>query len=276
MDFNVDSAWITDYAIPWGIKIAVALAVFIVGKWIARGIANLIGKAMRRSKVDDMLVSFIVNITYGVLLVAVVLAAIDQLGVNVTSLLAILGAAGLAIGLALKDSLSNFAAGVMLLIFRPFRTGHFIEAAGVAGVVDEIQLFCTLMHTADNRRIIVPNAEIFGGTIVNVSALETRRVDLVIGIGYGDDIGKARDVIAAVIDADERVLRDPAPGIAVGELGDSAVNLNVRPWVRADDYWPVRADLLENIKTALDANGISIPYPQVDQHVHVVNGKSAA
>ena len=276
METTIDSVWISHYVVPWGIKIVMALAIFVAGKWLAGVLAKLLGKVMRRSKVDGMLVSFIVNIAYGVMLVAVVLAAIDQLGINVTSLLAVLGAAGLAVGLALKDSLSNFAAGVMLLVFRPFRTGDYIEAGGVAGVVDEIQLFCTLMHTADNRRIIVPNSAIFGGTIVNISALETRRVDLVIGIGYGDDIGEAREVIAAVVNADERVLQIPEPGIAVAELADSAVNLNVRPWVRGDDYWSVRADLLENIKTALDANGISIPYPQVDQHVHVVESQSAA
>lgn len=276
MDFNIDSAWIQEYAIPWAIKIGLALVIFIVGKWIARAIANGLGKGMRRAKMDDMLVAFLSNIAYGVLLVAVVLAAVGQLGVETTSLLAIFGAAGLAVGLALKDSLSNFAAGVMMLIFRPFRIGDFIEAGGVSGVVDEIQLFCTLMHTGDNRRIIVPNSAIFSGTIVNVSALENRRIDLVIGIGYDDNIGKARDVIAAVIAADERVLSDPEPGIAVGELADSSVNLNVRPWVKSGDYWPVRADLLENIKVALDANGISIPYPQVDQHVHVVNPKRAA
>lgn len=276
MELNFDTAWISEYAIPWAIKIAMALVIFVIGKWIARAIANALGRGMRRSKMDDMLASFLVNIVYGVLLVAVVLAAIDQLGVSVTSLLAILGAAGLAVGLALKDSLANFAAGVMLLLFRPFKVGDFIDAGGSAGVVDEIQLFCTLMHTGDNCRVIVPNSAIFGGTIVNVSALENRRIDLVIGIGYGDNIATARDVIMRIIEADERILLDPAPGIAVGELADSSVNLNVRPWVRSGDYWPVRADLLENIKVALDANGISIPYPQVDQHVHVVNAKAAA
>jgi small conductance mechanosensitive channel len=184
--------------------------------------------------------------------------------------MAILGAAGLAVGLALKDSLGNFAAGVMIIIFRPFKIGDFINAGGAAGVVDEIGLFATLMHTGDNQRIIVPNSAILGSNITNVSALETRRVDLVFGIGYEDNIGQARDIIMAVMEADERILKDPAPAVAVGELADSSVNLNVRPWVNSGDYWPVRADLLENIKVKFDEAGISIPYPQQDVYMHEV------
>ncbi len=239
--------WISENGVDWGIKIAVAIAIFIIGKIIARMIANLLERAMRKGKTDEMLIKFLGNITYGVLLVAVVLAAVDTLGVNVTSLMAILGAAGLAVGLALKDSLGNFAAGVMIIIFRPFKIGDFITAGGASGVVDEIGLFATLLHTGDNQRIIVPNGAIIGGNITNVSALETRRVDLVFGIGYDDNIGQARDIIMSVIEADERILKEPAPAVAVGELADSSVNLNVRPWVNSGDYWPVRADLLETI-----------------------------
>jgi len=266
--------WISEHGIDWAIQIGLAIAIFIVGKIIARMLSNLVKNAMSKSGTDAILVSFIGNITYGVLLIAVVLAAVDSLGVNVTSLMAILGAAGLAVGLALKDSLGNFAAGVMIIIFRPFKIGDFITAGGVSGVVDEIGLFATLMHTGDNQRMIVPNSGVIGGNITNTSALPTRRIDLVFGIGYDDNIGQARDIMMAIIEADERILKDPAPGIAVGELGDSCVNLNVRPWVNSGDYWPVRADLLENIKVKFDEVGISIPYPQQDVHMHEVKAAS--
>ena len=264
------TSWISENAVDWGIQIGIAIAIFFVGKIIARMISNLIEKLMRRAGSDQMLVDFTGNIIYAVLIVAVVLAAIDSLGVNVTSLMAIVAAAGLAIGLALKDSLSNFAAGVMIIIFRPFKAGDFITAGGVSGVVDEIDLFATLMHTGDNQRIIVPNSAIMGGTITNTSALPTRRIDLVFGIGYGDNIGQARDIMMAIIEADERILKDPAPAIAVAELGDSSVKLNVRPWVNSADYWSVRPDLLEKIKVKFDEVGISIPYPQQDVHMHEV------
>jgi small conductance mechanosensitive channel len=266
--------WLSENAIDWGVKIVVAIAIFVIGKFIAKMITKLLRTALNRTNTDAMLVSFLGNISYGVLLVAVVLAAIDSLGVNVTSLMAVLGAAGLAVGLALKDSLSNFASGVMIIIFRPFKIGDFISAGGNSGVVDEIGLFCTLLHTGDNQRIIVPNSAIMADTIVNTSALPTRRIDLVIGIGYDDNIGQARDIIMGIIESDERILKDPAPGVAVSELADFSVNLNVRPWVNSADYWSVRPDLLENIKLKLDEAGISIPYPQQDVHMHEV--KSAA
>ena len=264
------SNWISTHGIDWGIRLGIALAIFIVGKIVARVLSNLVIKALNRSKTAPMLVNFLGSITYAILLIAVVLAAVDSLGVNVTSLLAIMGAAGLAVGLAMKDSLSNFAAGVMIVIFRPFKTGDFITASGVSGVVDEIGLFATLMHTGDNQRIIVPNSGILGSNITNTSALPTRRIDLVFGIGYDDNIGQARDIMLAVIEADERILKDPAPLIAVAELGDSSVNLNVRPWVNSADYWAVRYELLETIKIKFDEAGISIPYPQRDVHMHEV------
>ena len=262
--------WIANNGVDWGVKIGIAIAIFIVGKIIARIISNLLGKALRKSGTDLMLVDFMSSITYGVLIVAVVLAAVDSLGVNVTSLMAILGAAGLAVGLALKDSLSNFAAGVMIIIFRPFKIGDFVTAGGAAGVIDEIGLFATLMHTGDNQRIIIPNSAILGGNITNASALPTRRIDLVIGIGYDDNIGQARDIIMSILESNALILKDPAPGVAVAELGDSSVNLNVRPWVNSVDYWGVRAELLEGIKVKLDEAGISIPYPQQDVHMHEV------
>ncbi len=262
--------WISENGTDWAVKIAIAIVIFIVGKIVARMIANLIKKALERGGTDAMLVGFLGNITYGVLLVAVVLAAIDSLGVNVTSLMAILGAAGLAVGLALKDSLGNFAAGVMIIIFRPFKIGDYVDAGGAAGTIDEIGLFATLMHTPDNKRIIVPNSAIIGGNITNVSALPTRRVDMVFGIGYDDNIGQARDIIMGLLNGDDRVLQDPAPTVTVGELGDSSVNLNVRPWVNAEDYWGLYFDLLENVKIKFDEAGISIPFPQQDVYMHEV------
>ncbi|MGD8350573.1 MAG: mechanosensitive ion channel [Gammaproteobacteria bacterium] len=268
------NTWLSENALDWGIQIGIAIAIFVVGKIIARIISNLIEKAMRRGRTDETLVSFIGNIIYVVLLVAVVLAAIDSLGVNIVSLMAILGAAGLAVGLALKDSLGNFAAGVMIIIFRPFKIGDYIEAGGTAGSVDEIGLFATLMHTPDNKRIIVPNSSIINGNITNVSALPTRRVDLVFGISYDDNIGQARDIIVEILGADERILADPAPTVTVGELADSSVNLNVRPWVNAADYWGVYWDLLEKVKTRFDEAGISIPYPQQDVYMHEVKAAS--
>ena len=266
--------WISENAVDWAIQIGIAIAIFIVGKFIARKLSNVLEKVMLKAGTDKLLVSFLSNLTYGILLVAVVLAAIDSLGVNVTSLLAIVGAAGLAVGLAMKDSLSNFAAGVMIIIFRPFKIGDYILAGGTAGVVDEIGMFATMMHTPDNQRIIVPNSSIIGGNITNVSALPTRRIDLVFGISYDDNIGQARDIILSVIEADERILKDPAPVVVVGELGDSSVNINVRPWVESGEYWNVRADLLETIKVRFDEAGISIPYPQQDVYMHEVKAAS--
>jgi small conductance mechanosensitive channel len=266
---------LNDYVIPWGIRLVIALAIFFIGKSIARAIADFAKKPMTKSGMEKMLVKFLSTMIYTILLIAVVLAAVDQVGVNITSLLAIVGAAGLAIGLALKDSLSNFAAGVMIIIFRPFKIGDFINAGGSAGVVDEIGLFCTLMHTPDNQRIIIPNSAIINGTIVNVNTLGTRRIDLVIGISYDDNIGQARDIILGLIDADPRILKEPEAGVAVAELGDSSVNFNVRPWVKSEDYWAVRADLLETIKLSLDQAGITIPYPQRDVYMHTVSEAQA-
>jgi len=266
--------WISENATDWALQIGIAIAIFVIGKMLARMVTGLLRAGMRKAGTDAILVGFIGNIAYGLLLVAVVLAAVDSLGVNVTSLMAILGAAGLAVGLALKDSLANFAAGVMIIIFRPFKIGDFITAGGTSGVVDEMGLFATLMHTPDNQRIIVPNSSIIGGNITNTSALPTRRIDMVFGIGYDDNIGQARDIIKSVLDADTRILKDPEPAIVVGELADSSVNINVRPWVDSADYWPVRGDLLEIIKNRFDEAGISIPYPQQDVYMHEVKAAS--
>jgi small conductance mechanosensitive channel len=266
MELSIDTV-INSYIIPWGTKILLALLVFMVGRWIAKLLTKALERVMTKGKVEQMLVSFLGNITYTALLAVVVLAALEQLGVNTTSALAILGAAGLAVGLALKDSLASFAAGVMLIIFRPFKLGDFIEAGGTSGVVEEIRIFHTVLKSGDNREITMPNAQIYGGTIVNYSARETRRIDLVISIGYGDDIKQARDLITEVLEADETVLKDPAPTIMLLELGASSVDFAVRPWVKSGDYWSTRAALLEAIKASFDKAGVSIPYPQQDVHL---------
>jgi small conductance mechanosensitive channel len=272
VDVNVerflDPELINTYVIPWGIRIVLALVIFVIGRWVAKIVTRFVRRLMAKAGMDDMLTTFVSNILYTVLLVVVAIAALDQLGVQTTSLLAVLGAAGLAVGLALKDSLANFASGVMLIIFRPFKVGDFVEAAGMAGVVEEVRIFNTVMRTGDNRGIIVPNSQIYDGPIVNVTARPTRRIDMVFGIGYEDDIRKAKQLIEAELTADERILKDPAPAIMVAELADSSVNINARPWVNTGDYWDVRSDLLEKIKLSFDANGISIPYPQQDVHMH--------
>jgi len=259
---------ISTYVIPWSINILLALAVFIVGRWVANLVIRIIKRLMKTANMDEVLVGFLSSILNVVLLVVVVIAALEQLGVNTTSLLAVFAAAGLAVGLALKDSLSNFAAGVMLIIFKPFKVGDFIEAAGTSGVVEVIRVFNTQLRTGDNREIIVPNSQIYSGIITNFSAREQRRIDLVIGIGYEDDIRAAKQTLEEILKADIRILNDPAPVILVSELGESSIDLAVRPWVNSADYWNVRSDLLETIKHEFDAKGISIPYPQRDVHMH--------
>jgi small conductance mechanosensitive channel len=266
MEFNAEI--IIALILPWGIKIITALAIFVIGKMLAKAITSFIRNILRKSKTDEALVNFLGSIIYTVLLIAVILAAVDRLGINVTSLAVILGTAGLAVGLALKDSLSNFAAGVMILVFRPFKIGDFVTIGGTSGVVDEIGLFCVLMHTGDNQRIIIPNSAVYGNTITNTSALPTRRIDLVMGISYDDNIGTAKQIILDVIASDDRVLADPEPVVAVSELADSSVNLVVRPWVNTADYWAVRFHLLETMKVKLEEGGISIPYPQQYVHIH--------
>lgn len=266
---NIDiQQLIETYVLPWGINIVMALAIFIIGKFVVGILVNLAKKLMTKAKVDNILVNFIGSIISTVLLLFVVVAALDQLGVDTTSMIALIGAAGLAIGLALQGTLQNLASGVMLIIFRPFKDGDFIEAAGVAGVVEEIGIFSITMRTGDNREIIVPNGEVYGGTITNNSKRDTRRVDMVFGIGYDDDLLQAKEIIKRILAEDERVLADPAPTVAVGELGDSSVNFNVRPWCKTSDYWGVYGDTHEKIKLTFDAEGISIPYPQMDIHQH--------
>ena len=252
----------------YGLKVIAAIVVFIVGRWIAKGLTGLAEKIMNKRKVDPTIVSFVANMTYIALLVFVVLAALGQLGIQTTSFIAVIGAAGLAIGLALQGSLSNFAAGFLMIIFRPFKVGDYIEGAGVAGTVETIHIFTTQLLTPDNKTVIIPNASLTAGNITNYTAKGTRRVDLLFGIGYGDDIDKAKKIMADILAKDERIFKNPAPKIALVELADSSVNFVVRPWVKADDYWDVYFELNENIKKSFDAEGISIPFPQRDVHVY--------
>ncbi|MGB0723203.1 MAG: mechanosensitive ion channel family protein, partial [Gammaproteobacteria bacterium] len=227
-------------------------------------------KVMKRSKVDATLIGFLSNIIYALLLVFVVLAALGQLGVETTSFIAVLGAAGLAVGLALQGSLANFASGVMIILFRPFKAGDFVEIAGVAGIIEEVQIFTCRLRTGDNKAMYIPNGKIMGDNIVNYSANKTRRVDMVFGCGYDDDIRAAKALLHKLVAEDPRILDDPAPTIGVLELGDNSVNFAVRPWVNASDYWPVYFDMHEKVKIAFDEAGLSIPYPQRDVHIHEV------
>jgi len=263
------------YLMPWIIKAVLALVIFYVGRIVAKWICNVLARQMTKHGLDDMLVRLTKNTAYFALMAVIILAALEQLGINTTSALAVFGAAGLAVGLAVKDSLSNFAAGVMIAFFQPFKLGHYIETAGTAGTVMEVGMFNSTLLTPDNKRVIVPNRLVYNDTIVNYSAEETRRVDIVFGIGYEDDINKARELIESVLAADERILKDPAPVVAVNELADSSVNFVVRPWVRGDDYWDVRFAMMEQIKLTFDKNGISIPYPQQDVHMHHMESKAA-
>jgi small conductance mechanosensitive channel len=258
----------TEYVVPWAINIVSALAVFMIGRLAIRIISGIIEKVLRKSKMDNMLVNFVLSIISALMLLFVLVASLDQLGVDTSSLIAIVGAAGLAIGLSLQDSLKNFAAGVLLVVFRPFREGDFVEAAGVSGVVERITIFNTFMRTGDNREVIVPNGPIYGGVIVNYSKRETRRVDMTFGIGYDANLLQAKQLLQEILAEDERILKEPEPVVAVSELADSSVNFVVRPWVNTADYWAVLWDTNEKVKLRFDEAGISIPFPQMDVHFH--------
>jgi small conductance mechanosensitive channel len=259
--------YIDSYAIPWGVNIGLAILIFFAGRIVVKFLVNIAGKLMLRAKLDEMLVAFVQTIVNAILMLFVTVAALNELGVDTTSLVALLGAAGLAVGLSLQDSLKNFAAGVMILVFRPFTAGHFVEAGGVAGVVESISIFTTTIRSGDNKEIIVPNGNIYGGNIINYSAKDTRRIDLTFGIGYEADIKLAKDLLTKIINDHDLVLQDPAPLVAVSELADSSVNFVARPWVKTADYWGVYFDITETVKLEFDKANISIPYPQMDVHV---------
>lgn len=260
-----------DLAIGYGLKLIAALAIFFIGKWVAGMMRRGIHKGLTKREVDPTLVSFGSSLLYYMLMVVVIIAAIQQIGFQTTSLVAVLGAAGLAVGLALQGSLSNFASGVLIILFRPFKVGDVIEAAGHIGSVQEIGILMTIMASADNKKIVVPNSAIMSGTIVNITANDTRRVDMSVGVSYSDDLDKVQQIILDVLKADERVLEDPAPQVVVSELAGSSVNFHVRPWCGKDDYWGVFFDFQKSIKQRLDREGISIPFPQQDVYLHQVS-----
>lgn len=260
-------------AIEYGTNILGAIAVFIIGKIVSKILVNLLKKALKKSEADDTLISFLANIAYAALITFVVISALGTLGVNTTSFAAVIAAAGLAIGLALQGSLSNFASGVLIIVFKPFKKGDFVEAAGIAGVVEEVTVFTTKFKTGDNKVVIIPNASVTGGAITNYSKEETRRVDMVFGIGYDDDIKLAKKTLEKILAKNEKVLKDPAPKIAVSELADSSVNFVCRPWVKTADYWDVWFETHEAVKAEFDKAGISIPFPQQDVHMHTVEPK---
>ncbi|MDX1434562.1 MAG: mechanosensitive ion channel [Gammaproteobacteria bacterium] len=262
-----------DVIAAYGLKVIAAIIIFLLGRWIARALARVAGRAMSRAGTDEMLVKFVQGLVYAALLAFVILAALNQLGIQTTSFIAVIGAAGLAIGLALQGSLSNFAAGVMLIIFRPFKVGDFIEAAGTSGVVEEIMIFSTKLKSPDNKQLYVPNGAILSGIITNYSAKEQRRVDLVFGCGYGDDIKKAKSLLEEIVRSNPLVLSDPAPVVAVLELGESSVNFVVRPWVKTSDYWDAHFQITETVKQRFDEQGLSIPFPQRD--VHLIQSEAA-
>jgi small conductance mechanosensitive channel len=266
MDAILQKIW--EITTIYGIKAIVALLILFFGRLIAKLITKIVERIMERSKIDHTIVKFVGNLTYIGLMAFVIIAALGQLGIQTASFIAVIGAAGLAIGLALQGSLANFAAGFLMIIFRPFKVGDFIEGGGVAGTVEEISIFTTILKSPDNKTVIIPNAKLTEGNIVNWTVKGTRRVDLVMGIGYGDDIDKARQVIKDVLSKEERILKSPETLVAVSALADSSVNFVVRPWVKSGDYWDVYFALTENIKKAFDANDISIPFPQRDVHLY--------
>jgi len=255
------------YGAEYGVRIIGAIAIFVIGKWIAKKLSGLIKKVMERGEIDPTLSAFIASIIDIILMVVVVLAAIKNLGIDTTSFIAILGAAGLAIGLALQGTFGNIGSGVILILFRPFEVGNFVSVGGESGTVEAITLFNTTLLTPDNKVILIPNSTVASGNITNFSKKEERRVDFVFGIGYDDDLKLAKATLQEIVDADARILKDPASFIGVGELGDSSVNFTVRVWVKASDYWGVHFDTIEKVKLTFDEKGISIPYPQMDIHL---------
>lgn len=262
MNMVTVNTWLTLY----GIRILGALVILVLGLWFSKLLTKLLCKVMGRRNIDSTLIGFSANLVYAALVVFVLIAALNQVGFQTTSLIAVLGAAGLAVGLALQGSLSNFAAGVMMILFKPFKAGDFIEGGGTAGTVEEMKIFNTQLKTPDNKTVIVPNSNLLGGNITNYSTKGTRRMDLVIGVSYNDDIRKVKQVLHDIIASEERFLKDPAPVVALLEMADSSLNFACRPWINSSDYWATYFDTLETIKLRFDQEGISIPFPQRDVH----------
>ncbi len=255
--------------LTWVVKILYALAVFVIGKVVAKKVSHILVGVLKKANIDETLVKFLETTVYIVLLVLIIIAALGALGINTTSFAAIIGAFGLAVGFAVQSNISNIGAGILLILLKPFKKGDFVEVAGTAGTVEILGILNTTLKTPDNVVIFVPNSAIIGGNIKNYSLEPIRRLDLAIGIGYEDDVKKAKEVLMNILKRDSRILKEPAPSVGVAELADSSINFFVRPWVNSGDYWAVRSDLLEKIKTEFDENGISIPYPQMDVHADI-------
>ena len=268
MDFEQLLPTIQEYSIKYGLALLEAVLIFVIGKFAAGIVANIIDKVMKRSGMDDMLRKFLRNIAYAVLLVFVVIAAISSLGIQTASLVAVLGAAGLAIGLALQGSLANFAAGVLMIIFRPYKLGDYVCVAETEGFVEEVDVFTTTLRMPDKTKIIIPNGQIMDAKIINYTDAENRRLDIEVGIGYDDDIDHAKQVLLEAMAESDYVLAEPEPKVSVSSLGESSVNIALRPWVKAADYMRASHDVTERVKKALDAAGISIPFPQRDVHMY--------
>lgn len=258
--------------LTYGLRLLAAIAVIVIGRWLAGFISRLVRRAMKRTDIDVSLISFTSSLAYYAILAIAAIAALDRLGIQTTSFVALLGAAGLAVGLALEGSLANFAAGVLILLFRPFKVGDRVEIADTFGQVEEIKIFSTILVTLDNKTVIIPNATVTGDKIINYSKKGLIRLDMVFGIGYDDDVRKAKTVLTELVNSDDRIAKDPAPVVAVSELADSSVNFAVRPYVTIDNYWPVYFDITERVKLRFDAEGISIPFPQRDVHLFPQNG----
>ncbi|AAN56338.1 mechanosensitive ion channel [Shewanella oneidensis MR-1] len=256
-----------DLIMTYGLKILFALVIFFVGKYFAGVAQKVVHKLLNSRKVDPTVVSFVANLSWAVVFVFTIIATLGQIGVQTASLVAVIGAAGLAVGLALQGSLSNFASGVLMVLFRPCRVGDYIEAAGIAGTVDEITIFSTKLRTPDNKVIVAPNSSIMNGTITNYSASENRRIDLVICVSYSADLAQTKKVLTEILDNNQYVLKEPGYTVGLSELASSSINFVVRPWVKTADYWTARFEILEQIKNALDAADIEIPFPQMDIHV---------
>ena len=263
---QVDWVAIGQQAASWAAKLLIALLIFWIGKWLARRVSKMLGALVERTSKDAMLAGFVRNLVFGLGVAVVVIAALDQVGVPNASLITALGAAGLAIGLSLQGSLSNLASGVLLILFRPFRSGDFVEVGGISGNVEKLTLLFTVIITGDNRQVTMPNSQVMGSPIINFSARNERRIDLVIGIGYQHRAEQAMEIIKRVVDSTEGVLQAPAPGFMLLNLGESSVDIAVRPWCKTVDYWPLRSTLLIKIKAALDEVGIEIPFPQRSVH----------
>ncbi|MBM7037921.1 small-conductance mechanosensitive channel MscS [Vibrio sp. 188UL20-2] len=265
------TTWVTDNSdllIGYGVNIITAILILLIGNLVAKGVGRSIGKLLTKRKLDPAVVEFLSAMVRYLLFVIFLIAALGRIGVQTASVVAVIGAAGLAVGLALQGSLSNFAAGVLIVGFRPFKSGDYVEVGGVAGSVEAIQIFQTVLKSPDNKMVVVPNAAVIGGAITNYSRHDTRRIDHVIGVSYSADLKKTKEVIHKILEADERILKEPGIQIGVVALADSSVNFVVRPWVRTEDYWNVYFDTLQAIKEGLDGEGIEIPFPQMDVHLN--------